>query len=311
MTSSTLDIAGEQSVMQPETQTGKVDEFSSSETQKQEIHVSDVKKYVEVTLAETAKSIIEKQNAKTGLKDFWKQKILSEADKYWDKFYKRNSTNFFKDRHWTWREFPELLQANLSILEVGCGVGNFFFPLLQENLTVQVHACDFSAHAIKLIHKQAAFDSSRINAFTADLTKNALRQNIPESVDIISCLFVLSAVPPEKMKLAVQNMAEVLKQDGLLLFRDYGIYDGAQLRFKHENVMNGSLYVRQDWTLSYFFTMDEMTTLFCQDGLFETVDASYEIRKLTNAKTEMSMGRNFVQARFRRTNKPAVFESTS
>jgi len=28
--------------------------------------------------------------------------------KNWDMFYKRNQTNFFKDRHWTEREFGEL-----------------------------------------------------------------------------------------------------------------------------------------------------------------------------------------------------------
>ena len=30
------------------------------------------------------------------------------AQKNWDLFYKRNSTKFFKDRHWTTREFPEI-----------------------------------------------------------------------------------------------------------------------------------------------------------------------------------------------------------
>jgi methyltransferase-like protein 6 len=27
------------------------------------------------------------------------------AQKHWDQFYKRNTSNFFKDRHWTLREF--------------------------------------------------------------------------------------------------------------------------------------------------------------------------------------------------------------
>lgn len=31
-----------------------------------------------------------------------------EAKKNWDKFYLRNKTNFFKDRHWTKNEFEEL-----------------------------------------------------------------------------------------------------------------------------------------------------------------------------------------------------------
>lgn len=40
--------------------------------------------------------------------DFKQQKLEDEAQKNWDLFYKRNSTNFFKNRHWTTREFEEL-----------------------------------------------------------------------------------------------------------------------------------------------------------------------------------------------------------
>lgn len=40
--------------------------------------------------------------------DFKQLKLEREAQKNWDLFYKRNSTHFFKDRHWTTREFDEL-----------------------------------------------------------------------------------------------------------------------------------------------------------------------------------------------------------
>lgn len=40
--------------------------------------------------------------------DFKQQQLEKEARKNWDLFYKRNSTHFFKDRHWTSREFGEL-----------------------------------------------------------------------------------------------------------------------------------------------------------------------------------------------------------
>lgn len=40
--------------------------------------------------------------------DFKQMKLEREAQKNWDLFYKRNSTHFFKDRHWTTREFEEL-----------------------------------------------------------------------------------------------------------------------------------------------------------------------------------------------------------
>ena len=43
------------------------------------------------------------------LSSYKKGKLETDAKKNWDLFYKRNSTNFFKDRHWITREFPEIL----------------------------------------------------------------------------------------------------------------------------------------------------------------------------------------------------------
>ena len=40
--------------------------------------------------------------------EFKQIKLEKEAAKNWDLFYKRNTTKFFKDRHWTAREFEEL-----------------------------------------------------------------------------------------------------------------------------------------------------------------------------------------------------------
>jgi len=44
--------------------------------------------------------------------------LESEARKHWDLFYKRNSTKFFKDRHWTLREFQELSGVGLVRCEM-------------------------------------------------------------------------------------------------------------------------------------------------------------------------------------------------
>ena len=41
--------------------------------------------------------------------EFKQNKLEKEAEKNWDLFYKRNTTKFFKDRHWTKREFEELV----------------------------------------------------------------------------------------------------------------------------------------------------------------------------------------------------------
>lgn len=59
---------------------------------------------------ELSQEEIQKLRSDTELVPEFKQnKLEKEAQRNWDCFYKRNSTNFFKDRHWTTAEFRELL----------------------------------------------------------------------------------------------------------------------------------------------------------------------------------------------------------
>ena len=44
----------------------------------------------------------------TYVTDFWRDKYENEASIYWDKFYKKNEKNFFKDRHYLSNEFFEI-----------------------------------------------------------------------------------------------------------------------------------------------------------------------------------------------------------
>lgn len=43
-------------------------------------------------------------------------KFIGDSNKNWDIFYKRNETRFFKDRHWTSREFVDV--CNITQLRV-------------------------------------------------------------------------------------------------------------------------------------------------------------------------------------------------
>lgn len=91
--------------------------------------------------------------------EFKALQIEKDAKKHWDLFYKRNESRFFKDRHWTTREFEELLgydqngvEIQKILLEVGCGVGNFVYPLLEERTAYEkIYACDLSTRAIELV----------------------------------------------------------------------------------------------------------------------------------------------------------------
>ncbi|MEE6466222.1 hypothetical protein FKM82_006879 [Ascaphus truei] len=207
------------------------------------------------------------QNDRDLVSEFKQLKLEREAQRNWDLFYKRNSTNFFKDRHWTTREFEELKACrefenqSLTILEAGCGVGNCLFPLLEEDPGFFLYACDFSPRAVDFVKQNPSYNPNTCKAFQCDLTKDDLTENIPaDSVDVAMLIFVLSAIHPDKMHLAIQNIYKVLKPGGCVLFRDYGLYDHAMLRFKSGSKLGEHFYVRQDGTRSYFFTEGELFT---------------------------------------------------
>lgn len=73
----------------------------------------DSRNKVSESLSESASRVLtqeemEKLGGEVLVSDFKQIKLEKEAQKNWDLFYKRNTTNFFKDRHWTTREFEEL-----------------------------------------------------------------------------------------------------------------------------------------------------------------------------------------------------------
>ena len=49
-------------------------------------------------------------------------------------------------------------------------------------------------------------------------------------------------------------MFQVVAPGGCVLFRDYGLYDHAQLRFTPGHKLSENFYVRQDGTRAYYFS---------------------------------------------------------
>ena len=238
--------------------------------------------------------------------DFKQQKLEKEACKNWDLFYKRNTTKFYKDRHWTKREFEELCVSEtgnktLTVLEAGCGVGNFMFPLLEEDheKRFQFYSCDFSPRAVEFVRSNPLFDPARCKAFQCDLTQDQLENEVPSnSVDVATLIFVLSAILPSKMLFVLKNIRSVLSASGVLLFRDYGLYDHAMLRFGPGHKLLEQFYVRQDGTRAYYFSVEELTGLFNDAGL-EVLSCEYVQRETVNVKQGLAVPRIFVQAKCR------------
>ncbi|KAH7727082.1 Methyltransferase type 12 [Aphelenchoides avenae] len=168
--------------------------------------------------------------------DFKRNKLEAEAQNNWDKFYHRNSANFFKDRHWTRTELEAIrselqLPNKLVFLEAGCGVGNMLFPVSEYFPEWSLCAFDFSKNAIALLDERA--QSKGISASTAviDLTTPTVVPNGFPQADLASLIFVLSAIHPSKHETAIRSLRKFVRPGGYLMFRDYGLYDHAMLRF--------------------------------------------------------------------------------
>lgn len=157
------------------------------------------------------------------------EKYEKEAGKFWNSFYKTHNANFFKDRHWTDREFDELRGETLGsteaqasteessssemtyALEVGCGVGNTVFPLLEVNPKLFFYAVDFAAHAIDLLKQNEVYKSTgRCSGHVVDMVKDPLPAEIaPQSLDVVMMIFVLSAISPENFDAVIAKLAAV------------------------------------------------------------------------------------------------------
>ncbi|KAL5261468.1 hypothetical protein ACHWQZ_G007246 [Mnemiopsis leidyi] len=247
----------------------------------------------------------EKLDKEKNLSDFQRTKLEADAKKNWDLFYKRNADHFFKDRHWLTREFKVIRllheEGGGTVFEVGCGVGNTIYPLRGEFPNLFFYGCDLSPRAVDLVKGHLQYDPEKISCFQSDITNPdpPLTQNIPpQSVDLITLIYVLSAIAPEKMSLAIQNIKQVLKPGGVVILRDYGLYDHAMLRFKSGHKIQENFYKRQDGTRAYYFTTEEMAALFENEG-FETSFNYYVEKETSNKKEGISVPRIFVQSQFR------------
>uniref|UniRef100_A0A8D8Q3J3 tRNA N(3)-methylcytidine methyltransferase n=1 Tax=Cacopsylla melanoneura TaxID=428564 RepID=A0A8D8Q3J3_9HEMI len=253
-------------------------------------------------LTEQISQSLDRQNSRLVSKHV-ADEVERNNKKYWDLFYKRNETRFFKDRNWTVNEFDEFMNEDVGtgvLLEVGCGVGNFIFPLLSWSNIRYIHACDISPRAIEFVKQNPLYNADKMNAFPCDVTEDSILTEISHgSVDIATLIFVLSAIHPDKFALAVANLFTLLRPGGIVLFRDYGLYDMAQLRFKPGHKISDKLYMRQDKTRSYFFSTKEVLEMFTRAG-FDIISCNYLTRKTINVKENIDVDRTFVQAKVRK-----------
>lgn len=87
--------------------------------------------------------------------EHWVNKFEARASEYWERFFKQNGPEFFKDRHYLLQEWPSLGTSSMHVLEAGCGSGNTAVPLLCQNASSSALCLDFSPTAVAFTSKRA------------------------------------------------------------------------------------------------------------------------------------------------------------
>ncbi|EMS49884.1 hypothetical protein TRIUR3_10658 [Triticum urartu] len=195
---------------------------------------------------------------------FWKEKYERDARRYWDIFYKRHEDKFFKDRHYLDKEWGKYFEAqdggNMVVLE-----------------------------------KHKDFRPDHVNAFACDITSEQLTDAVePSSVDLVTMV----AFAPDKMPSVLQNVKNILKHGGRVLFRDYAFGDLAQERLMSKGQqISENFYVRGDGTRAYYFSNEYLVDLFSKCG-FTLEEICVHNKKVENRSLDLVMNRNWIQATF-------------
>jgi methyltransferase-like protein 6 len=225
--------------------------------------------------------------------------------------------------------------APLRLLELGCGCGNALVPLAVRLPRLHAVGFDLSRTAVALLREALARGDAarpalglqrRVVSFARDAAQpgvaadaarelaaavasgaaaapagGAPQPALRRGFDVALMLFMLSAMPPELHGGIVREAAAALRPGGVLLFRDYGHGDAAQLRFARGKMLDadGALFARQDGTLAYFFTLQRLAALAAAAGL-ELVECGALRRKYRNRQLGLELRRVFVQGVWRK-----------
>jgi methyltransferase-like protein 6 len=155
-------------------------------------------------------------------------KPFADCRANWDAYYRHNTVNGYKDRHYIVREFTELrdaldaavictakrsrsesssvasqaptlaAEARVTMAEIGCGVGNTVLPLLADHDQLCAVACDISAVAVNLLRDQArklGLDDTRCRAAVVDIAQERIPPGLLRHPGAPTDAVVIGTVP--------------------------------------------------------------------------------------------------------------------
>lgn len=95
----------------------------------------------------------------------------------------------------------------------------------------------------------------------------------------------------------ISKLHRMLKPNGRVLIRDYGLYDLSMIRSQKCLAPEHSSYYREDGTLVTFFSIAQLQALF---SLFIAEETKYCTVKSVNRKTQQHLHRVWIHGQFRK-----------
>jgi SAM-dependent methyltransferase len=291
---------------------------------------------------DNAEQILQNQIEKCTISNILKadEKIThkeTEDANAWDQFYSNHGNRFFKDRHYFEKAFPNEFPPSSAtksssnttslttatsndcevegrtLVEIGCGVGNAILPLLEagesEGNWDVIHGLDISSEAIHILRKDERFVSFNE---TGPATKKTyghvcdISRGLPPICsgisDVTTLIFCLSAIDPARQMVAAKHVVDSLKPGGVLVFRDYGRYDEAQMKLgtSRSKRIKDNFYRKHDGTKCYYFVLKDLEQIFCDHLKLKALELKYLRRVYGNKATTQVRRRIWVQGRFRK-----------
>lgn len=180
---------------------------------------------------------------------------------------------------------------------------------------LHIHCLDFAPNAIQILKDDERFQSAasegRATAHVYDLSsmhpskisiapnsnKNSYATNSDEettsqtlcnSADIAILLFCLSAIGPHPspaLSRAARHVIDMLKPGGVLVMRDYGRLDEAQLKLGAGNKELGQNFYRKgDGTGCYYFELHDLKELFSNDTCLDGCNDKLNVLELDTSR---------------------------
>ena len=122
-----------------------------------------------------------------------------------------------------------------------------------------------------------------------------------QSVAVATLIFAVSAIPPEKLRASIDNLAGTLRPKARVLVRDYAVGDLAEERLdqkKASRKLGEDYYVRGDGTFCVYFSEASLREAFEGGGKFRTVSVRTCHREIENRRKHLNMKRSWIQAVF-------------